>query len=246
MIRSISFVAVLALAPSALGGDFKGSDSAVHIKHTAPDGHWNAGSGNCIGYDARTNTSTILSVAHVICNDDGSTWTVTHNGKEYAGKFLFGSKVTETKQADGKWNLEIAGPDLALITVNAKLPVARLSDKPAAVGDRVWSYGFPGGRLKNGPYAKTGVVTSLDIWSTADARAGDSGTALFNEEGFIVGVVHARPVDKDEPAGLAVPLETVKDFLKDALKVKAQPKPLPAPKTLPIQPARPHCTPQRP
>ncbi len=210
MVHSLSFVFVLLTASVGWAAP---SDSVVHIRRDVADG-CNKGSGTVIAQEGEL--SLILTCSHV-CPDGGLKLIVTCSGTEYEGKYLFGSKVTEAPHPTipNAFTMTIDGPDLALLTVKAKLPVSELSKKPVVVGDEVRQWGYSGGKLENGPFGKFGTVTDADgIWSTADSRRGDSGCALFDKEGKVVGVVHSRALDPDLPGGLAVPLDEVTKFVK--------------------------------
>jgi V8-like Glu-specific endopeptidase len=212
MIRFVYTAVLLAAAPFAYAAPV---DSAVHIKVETETGA-SYGSGTVVACE--NEKSLILSCAHVIYGPDRKV-TITLKGKKYAAKWLAGSAVKEVANPDGTKSLEIDGPDLCLLVVDAELPVATVGKTAVADGDKVHQWGFAGGRLKFGPFYKTGVVTEAEgIWSTADARGGDSGSGLFNDDNELIGVVHARPVDVDEPAGLAISLDVVRKFLKEKAK----------------------------
>lgn len=215
MVRfTASVVSLLFVASMGLGSPI---ESAVHLKWEEEKG-FSMGSGTVIA--TADGKSLILSAAHVVPNA-GTKITVTHNEKEYVGSYLAGSKVTEVPLPNGLHTITIEGPDLALVVVEAELPVVELAAKPLKVGDAVTQHGFSGGRIKNGPFSKMGKVTddaADNLWSTADSRRGDSGCGLFNADGKLAGVVHSRSVDQDEPGGLATGLIEVKDFLKAKVK----------------------------
>ncbi len=192
-------------------------ESAVHIKHEAKENN-NIGSGTVIACE--NGKSLILTCGHVV-PDQGLKITVTHNGKTYDAKYLTGSKVVEKPHPTipNTSTLEIDGLDLALIEVEAVLPVAKLAKAPVKKGDKVKQWGFSGGVIENGPFYKEGkVVEESSFWATADARPGDSGTAVYNEAGDIVGVCHARSSDTNLPSVLAIPLDDLKGWLKDNAK----------------------------
>lgn len=191
-------------------------DSAVHI--TADRGDvMGYGSGTVIG--CKDGKSLILTAAHV-CHSASEKFTVTLNKKEYKASYLIGSKVTMKQTKPNEIELEIEGPDIALLVVDAELPVVTLSKKELKKGDRIHQWGFASGEISEfGAFYKTGFVAVPDaIWSTADSRRGDSGCGLFNDANELVGMVHARPANDDAVGGLAIPLKTVRDFLKTNAK----------------------------
>jgi S1-C subfamily serine protease len=193
------------------------------VAAAAPDGvvliesksetEYSAGSGTVIAYE--NGKSLILSVAHVV-DDPKAKLTVTHKGKAHKATYLWASPTIELTLPDGKKVPIIDGPDLALLTVDAELPVMKLAATPAKVGDEVKTFGFAGGPkfADKGPYPKIGkVVDAEGVWASPDARRGDSGSGLLNSKDELVGVVHSRSADADEPGLLAVPLNEVKKFL---------------------------------
>lgn len=212
MNRFLGILFVLTTAATAVGAPI---DSAVYVRRQQKEeGRFNAGSGTVIAVVGQQ--SIILTAAHVV-PDGGEGLTINHNGKEYKAHYLVGSKVTETPTA-----LEIDGPDLCLLVVDAVLPVAEFSDRQLKKGDVVWQYGFQGGSAEHGPLPKLGKVTDPEsIWSLADSRPGDSGCGLFYED-KIVGMVHMRSRDVTEPGGLSIPTKTIKEWLK--VKAKDHPK----------------------
>lgn len=173
---------------------------------------FSAGSGTVIACEGKK--SLILTAAHVI-PDGKADITVTLKGKDYVGKYLTGSKVTVTETG-----LTIDGADLALIVVDAELPVTPLAKEMVKKGDRVHQWGFCGGphHAKRGPYYKTGKVDDVDeefAIASPDARRGDSGCALCNDKNEIIGVVVRRFADDDCPACIALPLPTINKFLTE-------------------------------
>jgi S1-C subfamily serine protease len=204
------YLPLIALLPAlAVAGPI---DSAAYVKQSDATGY-NSGSGTVVAYE--NNKSLILTCGHV-ASDPKATFSITLSGKKYDAAYLYGSKVTEKMLEDGTWTMTIDGPDLALLTVAEKLPTVEIASKPAKKGDNVFQWGFPGGRVDTGPYPKVGKVVDADgLWATPDARRGDSGCGLFNADDQLVGVVHSRAADPDEPGALAVPLPTIRKFLHE-------------------------------
>lgn len=202
LLVSFAFASLLVAAPP---------DSAVYVQLDETDG-FSAGSGTCIACE--NGKSLILTAAHVAWEGKGKLKIIL-KGKEYAAKYLDGSPIKEVEEK-GKKTLQIDGPDLALLVVDASLPTVQIAEEALKEGDDVRTFGFPGARWKTGPYPKIGkVVNDQEVWATADARRGDSGCGLFNTKDQLAGVVHSRSVDADEPGMMATPLSEIKKFLKE-------------------------------
>ena len=130
--------------------------------------------GHCSG--TAINESVILTAAHCFPTDEAISFKV--NGRQ--------AKVTK---------LARDGNDHILVMVDISFTAkAELSSKAAKVGDKVYYYGNPG--IKN--QYRTGYVSGhhegamlLDV----NSWRGDSGAAIFNERGEIVGVVSAMAVN---------------------------------------------------
>jgi S1-C subfamily serine protease len=123
--------------------------------------------------------------------------------------------------------------DLALIQVQTKLNnsmAAPIACKAPMRGDVVYAVGNSLGVL----YASvsSGIIASVNrdyrmigvggeaadnglIQSTAPIAGGNSGGALYNNNGELVGVV-VRGYQQESPLGLSVPLKDIRAFLKDA------------------------------
>lgn len=201
-------VLLFASVPTAVAND---STVLIEYQKGADKG---AGTGTVIACEG--DKSLILTCAHVVPTDD--TVFVTHKGKRYEAKWIAGSPVKEAKAPDGTTFHYVDGVDLALITVEVKLPVAPIATTPFKKGDKVFQYGYAGGPpfADKGPYAKIGTVYDAEgVWATADARPGDSGSGLFNDKGQLAAVTHSRSADRDEPGLLAVPLNDVRTFVKE-------------------------------
>lgn len=110
--------------------------------------------------------------------------------------------------------------DLALVRVSARLPaVARLAERDALDGARVVVTGFPnGGRQTVGSgevveYARlrSSVDASPVMRLTAPVVPGNSGGAVVDERGELVGVVFG--VETETGYGLAIPASAIDELL---------------------------------
>lgn len=160
--------------------------------------------------------TSILTAKHVIAslkkkNEDGSdAWepmTITRwiyrNGEQPTYHRLTGTVVRVSKKSD-----------LALIQVvsHERLPVVKIADTPAKVGDRVISVGFPvdfpnvvspPGFVSVEEYHYPGETELLQI-SSAVSSPGNSGGALYSERYEVVGVV-VRLAGANLPVQMFVP-----------------------------------------
>jgi len=91
--------------------------------------------------------------------------------------------------------------DLAMLSVDAKLPVAQLAKDDPLSGDDLRQWGFPSGKrepkegrsagmldVSEGGHKMTILTTSIPI------AEGDSGSGVFNAKGHLVGVAYAAAV----------------------------------------------------
>jgi S1-C subfamily serine protease len=131
-----------------------------------------------------------------------------------------GANELEVQTWDGRairvHAIEIAAEqDLALVRVNAELPRQAATAPDAREGEAVSAVGFPGG----GPFRRSAgtVVDYVDgtvfeeagriMRITAPLRPGNSGGALLNERGELIGVVFA--IERATRYGLAIPGSSV-------------------------------------
>jgi S1-C subfamily serine protease len=120
--------------------------------------------------------------------------------------------------------------DLALLKVDgpaAELPALRLSDAEAVPGDRVATFGYPGGgTLGEKIKFSAGAVSSLpepsyDNMYLLDLRVnpGNSGGPLFDQYGRVIGMIarKSRISEEFDSYALAIPGRTVQEFLRREL-----------------------------
>lgn len=234
MKRLLSIAVLLILVPLAPAGPKK---SSVYVERNIDNSTYNAGTGTVISVE--DGQSLILSAAHVV-PDEGKGLTVTLKGKSYKAKYLAGSKVTEVQIKPNVYQITIDGPDLAVLIVDAELPVAKLAKEGPAKGDRLRQWGYANRQATDGPDYKEGTVETPDLlFATVDARPGDSGAALFNDDDEVAALTSARPANPEAKGVYAVPLTEIRQFLKDNAKgwqvrrpLRWQPVFLPLPKTL--------------
>lgn len=225
--KRIALLVVAFAVPVAFAEDKKDypepEDFTCYVQRTMPDGSYDAGSGTVVGCE--NCKSLILSCAHVLHNGTDS-YIVRRKGKEWTATFGGGSRVTEKANEKGEvTGIEIDGPDLSLLVVEVELPAAVLASEAPKKGDRLRQYGFAGGEWENGPFLKIGKVKDPSVMTTwIDARGGDSGCAMFDAAGNVVGVTSARPANPLSVGSLAVPLSDIKTFLSKAVKKSQFPK----------------------
>ncbi len=161
----------------------------------------------------------IVTNHHVI--DDANKITVTlYDGKKYEGE-LVGSNESN---------------DIAVVKIDAQglTPVKLGSSGELNVGDEVAAIGNPLGELT---FSLTkGVVSALDRTITAEnttmsliqtdaaINAGNSGGALFNMKGEVVGVTNAKYSSSGmgtasiDNIGFAIPIDNVKAIINSLIK----------------------------
>jgi S1-C subfamily serine protease len=115
-----------------------------------------------------------------------------------------------------------AGPDLALLD-GGQVPPGTTTASPAnsdpAPGTPVWAAGYPeGGQLSVLPGNVSGYIAGSSIGAsgrimeiTNRIEPGNSGSALLDRAGQVVGVVFAREVKTGD--GLAIPVSELDHFL---------------------------------
>lgn len=111
--------------------------------------------------------------------------------------------------------MQMDGPDLALLVVDAELPTVRLAAAPPRADARIRQWGFAGLTGKDEPPLKVGLVKDPScFFGTLDCRPGDSGSGLFDDDDNLVAVTNARPNSEQEKGVYAVPHEKVRAFLR--------------------------------
>jgi S1-C subfamily serine protease len=116
--------------------------------------------------------------------------------------------------------------DLALLTIKGEFPnVVTLADDEPEVGDRLTIAGYPHGEeltVTEGQYIQSVPDTlehmkSLVYQIGAESHPGNSGSAVANADGEVVGVLYAS---NDINTSYAVPLPVLKNFLAHLGKAK--------------------------
>lgn len=171
------------------------------------------------------------SASGIIISSDG--YIVTNNHVvEDASSYTV--KVNDTAAGTSQiYDAELIGTDsdtdLAVIKIQAEnLPVAKLGDSDAlCLGDDVVAIGNPLG-LENS--VSKGIVSGLNrqisdskrglssIQTDAPINSGNSGGALFNGYGEVIGVVNEKYVyDYAENVGFAITINEAKDVINDLI-----------------------------
>jgi S1-C subfamily serine protease len=124
--------------------------------------------------------------------------------------------------------------DVAIITTAESLsPAVALSDTSATRGDTITVVGYPEGDVL---VVSSGTIKALEadtldnasfVFSTsAEAAPGSSGSAVYNDDGEVVGVLYAG--NKDDGVTLVIPVVLLTSFLDSpALQVDNPPGCLP-------------------
>ncbi|MBR0415159.1 MAG: trypsin-like peptidase domain-containing protein [Clostridia bacterium] len=168
-----------------------------------------AGSGVIISKDGYVVTNN-----HVIADAQDITVTLK-SGKEYTAKLVGTDEKT----------------DIAVLKIDAKdLTPATYGDSSAvAVGEQIIVVGNPLGSL--GGSVTTGIISATDREITVEkstmtllqidaaVNPGNSGGALFNLKGELVGVVNAKYSSEEvEGLGFAIPINTAKATIEDIIE----------------------------
>lgn len=179
----------------------------------------------------RGRSQLIGSASGIIISTDG--YIVTNNHVvEDADSYTV--KVNDTESGESKtYDAKLIGTDsdtdLAVIKIEAKgLPIAKLGDSDKlSLGDDVVAIGNPLG-LENS--VSKGIVSGLNrqisdskrglssIQTDAPINSGNSGGALFNGYGEVIGVVNEKYVyDYAENVGFAITINEAKDVIDDLI-----------------------------
>lgn len=133
-----------------------------------------AGAGGCtavaIGGDSQTEY--LLTAKH--CTRDGGPFSIKV-GQEWIA-------ASVERQSDSV--------DLALLSVKRDLPSVRIADASPRDGDAVAMVGFSNGKRTWRGNIERLSATYMDIANEQHAIPGDSGGAVFNADGEVVGIVH--------------------------------------------------------
>jgi serine protease Do len=185
------------------------STVVLHVKGRLPDGH--EGWGSCSGVYIKNDT--ILTAAHCFqIPEDGAILQIWIRNIYGISAPAFVSKIDPTK-------------DLALVQTNLKGRPVRFA-KHAQVGETVYAVGNPLGLEF---IITKGIISRLDFVFAKRSRAshiifdasilpGNSGGALFNAQGRLIGIAvrstSALGVFGAVGIGFAVDMRTIREFLK--------------------------------
>lgn len=191
-------------------------DSVVSIRADINENSYNMGSGMFISSDSTLNLSYILTCYHVI--DGASSYSVTLSDQ---------STVLPAKLVGGD-----PTNDIALLSVDGTTYNCATIDNSSdlQLGSQVVIIGNPLGTLPGSitsgyvSYINRNVVsedyrTMSLIQTDASINSGNSGGAMFDMAGRLVGVVNAKYVDEGvEGLGFAIPIDTAMDVVNSILK----------------------------
>ncbi len=142
------------------------------------------------------------------------------------------TKITVTLRNGEKYSAALIGTDvktdLAVLKIEAnELSAATLGlSKDMLVGEEILIIGNPlgslGGSASNGIVSATAREISIEgqlmtlIQTNAAVNPGNSGGAMFNLAGQLVGIVNAKYTDEAvEGIGFAIPIDTAKPVIED-------------------------------
>lgn len=190
------------------------------------------GSGTCVYFDAGRGQGFILTAAHVV--EGGSWFRMTFP----TGTICTGSVAGSDRDAD------IA---FLLVTSDKPLKSTSIGADDTQPGERILKIGFPSAQHVLGegtPWQAQGS----QMWGKLHVRPGDSGCGVFDDRGFLVGVVSAFLVQQPEVATYARvgPIRRLFDRCRDQWwerrQQQPQPQPIPAPRAsgpAPLLPSKP-------
>jgi S1-C subfamily serine protease len=150
---------------------------------------------------------------------------------------LDGKKTFKATAIDGDKDA-----DLAFVVVEGELPVAELADSDAPPDTPVWHRGIGSGGGKGVVLLKgTHDQPKHNFASTTPSTSGDSGAALFDENGKVVAVNCGRHAESTGAAQRGTPITPVRNLLRGVAKTafpnlserlgkEVEPKAQPAPK----------------
>lgn len=174
------------------------------------------GSGIVMGEDKSGKYTYIITCAHVIDGKDIEAVVQLHDGTQY--------------------NAEIVGydvrTDIGVLKINATgLKAAEFGDSTKLkVGETVYALGNPGGMEFFGSFT-TGMISAISrpvgsqigysmecIQHTAAISPGNSGGALINSQGQVIGINSLKITDVDyELIGFAIPITSAKPIIDDLI-----------------------------
>lgn len=182
------------------------SASTCVVSHPTGPGVWDSGTGTVVACEG--GRSLVLTNAHVVPLGSRDI-TVAHGGKTHPATLVASCQVV---QVDAR-TIDIRGVDLALVSVDANLPAARIADEPPRIGDRLRQWGFGGRTAAQGPTFKAGKVLDPNrLAGSFYSQSGDSGSGVFNDAGELVAVTHGNQLPQSPV--LALPLAKVREFVK--------------------------------
>ncbi len=145
------------------------------------------------------------------------------------------TKITVYLNSGAEYDATLIGQDadndIAILKINdANLTPVILGDsKKMVVGDTVVAVGNPLGEL--GGTVTSGILSALDreitidgtkmnlLQTNAAVNPGNSGGALFNAYGELIGIINAKSSGNSiEGLGFAIPIDTIKDKIEQIIE----------------------------
>jgi serine protease Do len=168
------------VVPKNIGGLIEGIQrSTVSVTCAVANEDESIGTGWAIDSETlqvSSKQTTIITNYHVI--ED----CVKENGKVSVAKLYKDKKPAEILNYDKKG-------DLAVLTTKIKLPILELSENPPYPGYWVMALGSAGAYEGSVAFGNVLNVTNEDILITNNISEGNSGGALIDNEGKVIGVV---------------------------------------------------------
>lgn len=194
----------------------------VVIEKTTGQTVYGVGSGTPVAVEG--GKTLVLTNAHVVRDTYKDKPIVVHaRGKAYPARYVAGSVVKDT----GPSLIEVDGPDLCFLQVDADLGSVEIRTDDVGEGERVyhWGYGASGTSVSL-PVMRSGSVTSTEITSektvvfSGDSVQGDSGAGVFDTHGKLVAVLWGGTTGRS----VAVPAKAVRRFVERPVLTKLFPR----------------------
>ena len=191
-------------------------DSVVSVKSVINSYSYSSGSGTFIGYDEDLNLSYVLTCYHVI--DGGASYSITLSDLETS----LPAQLVGGDPANDIALLSVEGLDYTYATIPEESSL-RLGSQIVVIGNPLGT--LPGSVTSgyisylNRPVVSEDYRTMSLIQTDASINQGNSGGAMFDMLGRIVGVVNAKYVDEGvEGLGFAIPIEDAMAVVNSVLE----------------------------
>lgn len=147
----------------------------------------------------------ILTNAHVVRGEGDIS--VRVQGKDRPAKYVAGSKVVTISAQE----IDVLGPDLALVEVEGELDTVRVRPEPPPVGTPVYLRGFGGTNdqsVRRAGRLLDSILGPKHLAESTPTVPGDSGAGVFDADGYLVGVRWGGTTE----GSFAVPIASLREL----------------------------------